>query len=195
MRPERFERKEGLGLFLRHEFTHLSDMVDPSFGYFPELPQAGRVSAPQRLIRERYRLLWDITIDDRLSSAGHAVSLTREDRERLFNRAYSFWHEDQRRAVFAELSSSPGPTHARLLALASDPRDLAHTLGPLPGSPCPLCGFSTFDWADVTLLNESSHAALRTEFPHWTAEQGFCKRCAEIYEVTGKFELPSTVCL
>jgi hypothetical protein len=194
-RPERFERNECLGLLLRHELTHLHDMVDPTFGYSPELSQLGPVTAPPRLIRERYRLLWDITIDARLSRAGHAVSRTREQQEKLFHRVYSFWPEDQRRAVFDELSSTLEPTHTRLLALASDPRDLAHTVGPLPGSPCPLCGFSTFEWAEVTLLSESSCAQLKAEFPHWRPEQSLCKRCAETYEVSGRFELPSTVCL
>src|SRR5262245_47783425 len=37
MRPERFERDEAVHLFLRHEFMHLSDMVDPAFGYVPGL--------------------------------------------------------------------------------------------------------------------------------------------------------------
>jgi hypothetical protein len=195
MRPERFERNGCLGLFLRHELTHLHDMVDPSFGYSPELPPLGRVTAPPRLIRERYRLLWDITIDARLRRVGHAVSGTREQQEKLFQRAYAFWGEEQRRSVFGELSSTLEPRHARLLTLAADPRDLAHAAGPLPGSPCPLCGFSTFEWAAVGLLNDSSRARLKSEFPHWIPEQGLCKRCAETYEVSGQFELPPTVCL
>ena len=56
--------------YVRHEFTHLSDMLDPAFGYAPTLDLPGLNGAQQRLARERYRLLWDITIDGRLTAAG-----------------------------------------------------------------------------------------------------------------------------
>ena len=38
-------------------------------------------------------------------------------------------------------------------------------------------------------------ATLRAQFPLWTPAQGACKRCVEIYELAGKFEVPSTVVL
>ncbi len=191
--PERFASDEDLARFLRHELTHLQDMVAPAFGYSPELRLAGHTAAQERLTRELYRLLWDITIDGRLTHAGHATQAPREQHQANFDRAYAFWPEAQRREVFAELWTGREPRHARLLALASDPRDLQHAHRPLPGAPCPLCGFPTFAWADVPAVRQPILAAIQTEFPHWTVEQGACARCVEAYEASRKFAFPATI--
>src|SRR5262249_54180805 len=74
---ERFGQDGPLTSFLRHELMHLQDMVDPAFGYSPHLDLPGKTAAQQRLMRERYRLLWDITIDGRLTGAGHQTIGTR----------------------------------------------------------------------------------------------------------------------
>src|SRR5262245_5093032 len=41
LRPERFKCEVDLARFLRHELTHLHDMVDPVFGYSPEIGSSG----------------------------------------------------------------------------------------------------------------------------------------------------------
>jgi hypothetical protein len=79
----------------------------------------------------------------------------------------------------------PNPRHEALLAIASDPRDVKSAQEPTPGAPCPLCGFATFQWADAARFSESTIAAIRKEFPHWTADQGACARCLEIYRLMG----------
>lgn len=176
MRPERFERDETVRHFLRHEFMHLSDMVDPAFGYLPELRTQHGGPGHQRIARDRYRLLWDITIDGRLGRT------TEIDRHRAaFGQTFWFWSPDKQAGVFLELSTSRHPRHDHLVALASDPRDLAHADQPLPGGACPLCGFSTFEWADAGTLEEDIRTAIEREFPHWTPAQGACLRCAEVY--------------
>lgn len=195
LRAERFTQDEGIACFLRHEFMHLSDMVDPGFGYSPELPLRGAVPAPQRVVSDRYRLLWDITIDGRLSRAGREVQTAREWHEALFDRAYSFWSGEKRRAAFDELWNSVVPRHARLLQFASDPHRLEHACGPVPGSACPLCGFSTFDWADISALEDRSRDVIANQFLHWTPAQGACSRCVEMYEALGKGEIPPTMCV
>ena len=176
MRPERFEHDDAVGHFLRQEFMHLSDMVNPAFGYSPDL--RGHVANPshQRIVRERYRLLWDITIDARLGRV-----MEKERHHTVFDQAFWFWPENKRSDVFSRLWSSESPRHEELLALASDPRDLTHADKPLPGGACPLCGFSTFEWADLDALEESVRAIIEREFPHWSAAQGACQRCAEVY--------------
>ena len=195
LRPERFERADALGDFLRHELTHLHDMVDPAFGYSPEIGSGGFNTAQQRLTRERYRLLWDITIDGRLTQQGRVQEGAREKHEANFHRAYSFWPEEERRAVFNELWDAPAPHHARLLTLASDPKDLSQAQQPLPGAACPLCGFPTFDWADTVSVSSRAQERIVAEFPHWTPEHGACGRCAEIYQVMVKAELATDLCV
>jgi hypothetical protein len=191
--PERFTQDDTLARLLRHELTHLQDMVDPAFGYAPELRVPGHNQAQQRLARERYRLLWDITIDGRLARAGHAAAGACERHEAAFHRAYSFWPDAKRRQVFEELWTEPAPRHEHLEALATDPRDLAHAHQPLPGAPCPLCGFPTFAWADTATLSPPILDAIQADFAHWTTAQGACARCAETYQASRKFAFPPTV--
>jgi hypothetical protein len=176
MRPGRFEQDDAVCHLLRHEFMHLSDMVNPAFGYSPELRAHVANPSHQRIVRERYRLLWDITIDGRLGRASENKS-----HRAVFEQAFWFLQEDKRDDVFFRLREAKTPRHDELLALASAPRDLTHADKPLPGGACPLCGFSTFQWADVAGLEDSVRAAIGREFPHWAPVQGACLRCAEVY--------------
>ena len=70
LRMDRLERDRPLLRFLRHEFMHLHDMVDPAFAYSRQIHLPTHNQTQQRITRERYRLLWDITIDGRLTRAG-----------------------------------------------------------------------------------------------------------------------------
>ena len=65
----------------------------------------------------------------------------------------------------------------------------------MPGGSCPLCGFPTFEWAEVSALGEATRVLVRKQFPNWTPEQGACNRGLEIYEQAGIFEVPATICL
>jgi hypothetical protein len=163
-------------------------MVNPEFGYSPQLHLPGQNPAQQRLTRERYRLLWDITIDGRLT--GIDGSPLRERHRVAFDRAFNFWPEAKRDEVFYGLWNNPKPNHGNLLAIASDPRNLKAVHEPTPGAPCPLCGFATFHWADAESFSEPTTTAIRKEFPDWMPEQGACGRCIEIYRHIGeKFAL------
>jgi len=183
LRVERLSRDEDVLPFLRHEFMHVNDMVSPAFGYSPQLQLTGQNSAQQRLTRDRYRLLWDITIDGRLTRAMRTTTGSFEHYRASFDRAFSFWSESRREEVFVSLWNDPKPQHGELLAIASDPRAVQHEHQPLPGAPCPLCGFATFLWATTSQLEEETGRAIAREFPAWSPEQGACSRCVEVYEV------------
>ena len=195
LRMDRLECDAPLLRFLRHEFMHLHDMVDPAFGYSPHVHLPTHNQTQQRITRERYRLLWDITIDGRITRAGRETVNRQEQHQALFERAFSFWPGDKRRHVFETHWNEKVPRHESILALAADPRDLSHAQEPLPGGSCPLCHFPTFEWTNVPALAPEILASLHSQFPHWTPDQGACKRCVEIYEMAGKFEMPATICL
>ncbi|MBL9139018.1 MAG: hypothetical protein JNK85_24335 [Verrucomicrobiales bacterium] len=180
--PGAFERDGSLKDYLRHELTHLSDMLDPAFGYLPELDLPGLNPAQQRLARERYRLLWDITIDGRLSAAGHTPMASREQHEAAFSRGYSFWPEARKADTFANLWRNTAPRHAEFLVLIVDPRGLRDAHQPAPGASCPLCGFPTFAWVAAGALPPDLVPTIATQHPGWTTEQGLCGRCLETYE-------------
>ena len=185
LRVQRLDDANDLTCFLRHEFTHVDDMVNPEFGYSPQLALTGQNVAQQRVAGERYRLLWDITIDGRLAAAGRATTENRQRHREMFDRAFSFWTNDKREIVFSMLWQNKDSRHAELLAIASDPRDLRAAQAPVPGGQCPLCGFATFDWADAAQLEERTTEAILQEFPNWTIDQGVCGRCVQIYRVVG----------
>jgi transposase len=184
LRAERFAADAELQPFLRHELAHLHDMLDPAFGYSPELPTATAADrARERLIRGRYRLLWNITVDGRLIRAGRATPGNEQTHRTAFDRAFDFWPEPRRNEIFDRLWNDPQPRHPDLLALAADPRQTRRALHPEPGAPCPLCGFPTFVWATAERLTDALQVAIRREFPNWTPEQGACARCAEVYRL------------
>lgn len=178
---ERLSRDGELLPFLRHEFVHVNDMVDPAFGYLPELHLPGQNAAQQRIMRERYSLLWDITIDGRLTNAHRATVGNREQHRAAFDRAFGFWPEPKRDKVFSRFWNGAKPRHQDLLAIASDPREVKSSHEPLPGALCPLCGFPTFQWADVSRFDGRVGDAIRHEFAQWSPNQGACHRCAEVY--------------
>lgn len=182
LRPESFERDVFLRDYVRHEFTHLHDMLDPAFGYAPTLDLPGLNGAQMRLARERYRLLWDITIDGRFAAAGRLPMQSQEQHAAAFARGYSFWPEQKQAEVFASLWQNKSPSHAGLLALIADPRGLRDANRPTPGGSCPLCDFPTFNWADAQALPPDIETRVTTEFPHWSPEQGLCGRCLETYQ-------------
>lgn len=182
MRAERFESDEAVRDSLRIEFMHLSDMIDPNFGYTPDLRAHGMNPSHQRIARERYRLLWDITINGRLGRGSEG-----ERQRAVFNEAFAFWPAERRNEGFTKLSTNKFPKHDELLALAADPRDLSHRDKPLPGGRCPLYGFSTFDWADLALLDDISRASVQRESPAWSPSQGACNRCIEVYAIARRY--------
>jgi hypothetical protein len=183
LRPEWFERDSVLVNYLRHEFMHLRDMLNPEFGYAPALQLPSLNGAQLRLARERYRLLWDITIDGRLSAAGHRPMATREQQAAAFAGSYSFWQEERQTETFNWLWQSTAPRHADFLALIADPRGLLGANRPAPGASCPLCNFPTFTWANAEGLTPEIVKCIAAEFASWSPEQGLCERCLETYQV------------
>ena len=181
LRPERFRPGVELDAFLGHELTHLQDMVNPAFGYHTELAGIGSTPSQQRAARERYRLLWDVSIDGRLCRAGRRTVATRDARWVEFTRGFQLWPEARQAEVFNRLWTDSNPKHAELESWIAEHARLRFAAGPNAGAPCPLCGFPTFAWASVESLRAEVLDAVRREFPQWSAEQGLCRRCAEVY--------------
>jgi hypothetical protein len=188
---ETFQNTDKMTRLLNHELMHLHDMITPDFGYTPYEFSSNDASR-QRLTLQRYRLLWDVTIDGRLTRAGLPTLSDEERRRSEFDSGYKFWPEEKRIEIFQSLWMNPSPRHQALLALAVDPRDTHQQHLPIPGALCPLCSFSTFEWANGPELSIETTEAIRKQFPNWNHEQGVCKRCVEIYEAV-HMEQPATM--
>jgi hypothetical protein len=69
------------------------------------------------------------------------------------------------------------------MALAADPRGLHQASQPLPGAPCPLCRFPTFDWVEANRVTPEIASRVSAEFPDWSPALSLCGRCHEVYQV------------
>ncbi len=121
LRPQLLLDPEAVRRLLRREFLHVADMLDPAFDYRKELPRVDQDPAVVNLLRERYRVLWDATIDGRLCRGGLLGTGARATRLSEFTRAFPMLSEGAEE-VFAPWFDGPRPTHAAMVAFIQEPR-------------------------------------------------------------------------
>ena len=163
--------------FLAHELLHVADMLDSAFGYDPELPPLEGGPARVNQVRDRYRVLWDCTIDGRLSRTRGVPEGVAGARQGEFAAAFPESGPDVEER-FRSWWERPRPSHAEIMAVA---------IARLPAASsriCPLCRFPYASlYPDVASLPEELLRRIRDEFPSWTVEQGLCLPCADLYTV------------
>lgn len=183
LRPESLLEPLGLLSFLRHELFHITDMLDPAFGYEPALPAGTGGPSHDRLLQERYRALWDTAIDGRMVRRGWADEALRARRLADFRRAFSMLGESSDQ-FFGRFFDQEPHTHAQLAAFALDPMSATETIPERPhaGSRCPLCAFPShaFEEKPEELPKEVIDLIVH-DFPHWQPERGLCRQCADLY--------------
>lgn len=180
LRPESLLSPELLTL-LRHELFHIADMLDPAYGYEPALPSSGVGPTYDQLLTNRYRLLWDITIDSRMLRRGWAPQTVRTTHLAHFNEAFPAL-QDQADDLFAAFFERDAHTHGELVAFALNPRNASPAAEPCAGNRCPLCGFPTHSFEpNPEQLEGHTLAAIRQDFPQWQPSAGLCRQCADLY--------------
>lgn len=188
LRPRTLLEPAALRAQLFHELTHVADMLDPGFGYQRSLPLSDDGPSGDNLRRDRYRVLWDVTIDGRLARAHGPLE---PDRPTLPDAARNArWQEfaatfsmlgDEGRRVFDEWFDDVNPTHARLAEFARAPMG-SGSAGALTGR-CPLCRFPTATLDSRSgRLSAATRAAIHAQHPAWDIEQGLCPQCLDLYE-------------
>ncbi len=181
--PTRLLDPASLRPWLRHELTHIADMLDPRFGYEPRLPKSELGPAVDNLVRERYRVLWDTWIDGRLWRRGWAPEGVREKRWEEFATTFSS-REPATEERFQQLFDSDSQTHAELVAFARNPATaIGRTRAGGPGGMvCPLCRFPSFHLLGSSVsLPPEAREEIAVDFPQWQPEQGICLQCADLY--------------
>ena len=116
--PRRFY-DPALTRYCRHELMHISDMLDPVFGYDPDT-KVGQNPGEETLILHRYRILWSLSVDSRLTAAGKEPMLRKEDRFKEFRSWYRKIPAPQLKSVFEGLWQTSFFTHAELIEMATD---------------------------------------------------------------------------
>lgn len=183
LRPESLLADSFLSGFLRHEFMHLADIVDPCFAYEPELPESEIGPTHDNLIRERYRVLWDAWIDGRLFLRGWTTEEVRQQRRLEFQATFPML-EKHCQDIFSAWSQSPVHTHHDLVTFALDPESAAPGRSverPRAGR-CPLCLFPSFDLQYDSDLPAEAVREIEADFPDWKPEQGACPQCNDLYQ-------------
>jgi len=188
IQPRRFASTAGLQSFLRHEFGHVSDMVDQAFLY-GDGASSGRLP---RLAGARFGCLWDCVVDGRIARGGGVPLHSREDLEVECARLFPALPPDGIVAAVRRLWDGERPPYATLVRWATNPGVLAAWAGftletgdhqdtPPPGAPCPLCGFATYAWAPE--VDTEMAVAIQADLPGWQRGDGVCARCVEAYAV------------
>jgi len=182
LRPESLLNSPALLAFLRHELTHISDMLDPAFGYEPLLPAAEGGPTRDRLLKERYRCLWDATIDGRMARGGWGDARLRAERLDEFRRLFPMFAEESE-SLFSRFFDQQPHSHGELVAFILDPRAAAGASEAYhPGDRCPLCGFPTFSFEpDAERLPPDVIGQIIADFPRWSPSHGLCQQCADLY--------------
>ncbi|MBI4523002.1 MAG: hypothetical protein HY695_04215 [Deltaproteobacteria bacterium] len=183
LRPESLLAQAELLIFLRQELFHVTDMLNPDFGYEPFLPPAEGGPAHDSLLRERYKVLWETAIAGRMVRRGWLSESVRAEHLSRFRRVFPIFGQETE-TVFSGFFDSETHTHADFINLASAPgAAVEHTTeGPQPGSRCSLCGFPTHAFeTQPENLGSSVIAEIRRDFPHWRTIDALCIQCADIY--------------
>ena len=194
LRPQSLPNSAVLLTLLRHELHHITDMLDPAFGYEPTLPAAEGGPTHDRLLRERYRILWDATIDGRMARRGWAPQSARGERLSEFSLAFPMFGADTEK-VFSRFFDCAAHTHSELAAFAYNPAAAldAPAPGPCPGSRCALCGFPTYSFEpEAERLPKDAMAQIAQDFPRWHPSRGLCLQCADIYRALALSTCAST---
>ncbi len=196
--PRRFY-DPALTRYCRHELMHISDMLDPIFGYDPDT-KVGQNPGEETLILHRYRILWSLSIDSRLTAAGKEPMLRKEDRFKEFRSWYRKIPAVQLKSVFEGLWQTGFFTHSELIEMATDTLrvmdravdveggevpETENKVMLMPGFPCPLCRFPTYSWVEDMGSKIETHVLdfIRENHPGWDVEFGACDRCVEVYKL------------
>ena len=130
IRPSRFTDRDALVHFLRHELAHISDLLEPAFGYDGDRRIIDAISS-ETLARDRYRTLWCASIDVRLASRRKIPDDQVDTRLADVGVAFGLDPED-REPVRAWMGARLLP-HSTLLSCARDPQQLADQCPGLEG--------------------------------------------------------------
>lgn len=195
IRAETLRSPERCAYLLRHELTHILDILDPAFGYEPSRPLSEVSPSEESLFRDRYRTLWDLSIDGRLERKELLPEGLRERRATEFQTLFPNLGGPAAEEAFAALWDGPRPSDAAFRQMVRGTAPLcsalnlsAHISGEDepratfgPGSLCSLCQFPTHEWAETT---EHLSRLVRAEFPGWDPSQGICTQCVNRYLFT-----------
>lgn len=183
--PEQFCQPVRLLEYLRHELQHIEDMLNPEFGYKINSSNPKVSSLIDSLFLQRYSVLWDLTVDGRLSKKEWQTSLSKETHFEKFQQTFQL-PQDESLKLFDYFFNNPNPKHEKLEDFAADPPGwlLNRKTGKdVTKGNCSLCTFSSTDLStDYEHLSEEIISVIQKENPDWKLSDPVCGQCIDIYE-------------
>lgn len=166
--------------YLHHEWTRISDMLNPAFEYDAHASLRGTNEIEENLNRDRFKILWDLSIASRLLNEGHFSFMNIEELKNRFERVFSIWFLEDRQAIYDAVTHSwPISQKAMIDFSAAEGRKRISGLSPIR---CPLCHFTTFqlfrDWEDD---GAGICSRVQEDYPGWSPEEGMCEQCFELF--------------
>lgn len=117
VRTGRFSDLPRLESFLRHELMHVSDMLDPQFGYVPDRFPEDSDHLHRERMRERFSLLWDLYVTARLGADGRDAYRTVESIRSEFEHTFRGLGDGRKDRLFSRVTGG-AHTQEELLAWA-----------------------------------------------------------------------------
>jgi hypothetical protein len=175
--------------FLQREMLHVVDMLDPHFGYEPGFPK-GPLGPYHRVLQERYKILWDVTVDGRLCKKGWLPTSVRETHKMLFSRTFPSLQGEKLENLFSYFFDHGPHTHQELLSFAENPekgfdgtRDIGNSYSVPPSKGwCALCQFPSFQLINAVDFSVDLLAQIQQEHPTWNPKKPICRQCKDLYE-------------
>ncbi len=191
---------ERCAYLLRHELIHILDILDPAFEYDTSRPLSGVSPSEESLFRDRYRTLWDLSVDGRLERKGLLPQDIRERRAAEFQTLFPNLGDRAAEQVLETLWDGPRPSNAELRQMVTGAAALCSALkisvditeegepcpAFCPGALCPLCRFPTHEWAEPS---DHFSQKVKLEYPAWEPSQGICSQCANRYLFTAALSM------
>jgi len=183
LRPQTLLASDQLLLLLHRELLHVTDMLDPHFGYERALQPHLAFSAGatyENLIRARYRVVWNTTIDGRLAAQGRLPQSGVERSFREFQATFGNLCSDPRKH-FDDFFRQHRPRHREIVSFAiSAGSGSVDSASATTRGVCPLCQLPT-----AKLYGKFSPevaSILSREFAEHDLRSGICRQCLDLYE-------------
>lgn len=178
LRPQSFLASDQLLALLRRELLHVTDMLDPHFGYERALPAFSAGPTYENLIRARYRVVWNATIDGRLAAQGRLPQSGAERSFQEFQATFGNLCSDPRKH-FDDFFRQHRPRHRDIVSFAISPGS-PNSASTTTRGLCPLCQLPTAKlYGD---LSPEVASILSREFAERDLRNGICRQCLDLYE-------------
>jgi len=181
--PELLVQSSQVATLLRRELLHIVDMLDPEFGYDPIFPASEVGPSYEHFLQQRYRVLWNLSVDGRLCQKGWLPSTVRDEHWAIFQNTFSGPVTDMQR-IFSDFFTHR-PTHQTLLSFILTPDTWFHGENSEQNSrgKCSICHFPSFQLLDSGKdLPTAVAVAIQRENPTWHPTRPICRQCCDLFE-------------